>query len=120
MTQTEWTRERKLTALVRLPWTVTTERNADEGYLVARVAELPSVIATGDTEKELARDLWESLEASLAVYVDYGDEIPLPVGQVLPWELPSAGPARIVFGHVRGDAWDVSAASVGRTMVVGR
>jgi predicted RNase H-like HicB family nuclease len=119
MAQQEWTRARKLAALMRLPWTVTTERNADEDYLVARVAELPSVIATGATERELARDLWESLEASLVVYLDYDDTIPLPAEQVLPWERHDEARPRIVYGQVRGDAWSVSAASVGRTVVIG-
>jgi predicted RNase H-like HicB family nuclease len=108
MAARNWTREQKLRALMRLPWTVQTERNPEDGYLVARVVELPSVIATGDTEKELARDLWESLEASLAVYLDYGDEIPLPTGQVLPWDRSDAAETGSVYAELRGDAWEVS------------
>src|SRR5437588_156096 len=83
-----WTREQKLAALMRLPWTVRAEHNATDGYSVARVAELPSVIATGSNDRELARDLWESLQASLSVYLDYDDPLPLPSGAQLPWELP--------------------------------
>lgn len=104
-----WTREQKLAALLRLPWTIRVERDVDEGYIVARIGEIPSAIATGDTEAELERDLWESLRMSLQVYLDHDDEIPLPVAaKGLPWELkpPAQRVRAIIVARRRGEAWD--------------
>lgn len=83
MVQIEWTNEQKIDGLMRLPWSLSVEK--DDDGLVARVAEIPDAIATGANEKALALDLWESLRASLSVRVEHGDPIPLPVGSVLPW-----------------------------------
>lgn len=69
--------DRRLDALVRMPWTVRVEK-CDDGYLVARVDELPSVVATGDTEKQLEDDFWAALRATLSAYLEFGDEVPLP------------------------------------------
>ena len=84
MSEQNWTREQKLAALTRLPWTISTEREND-GTWIARVAEMSDAIATGKSERELAADLWESVYASLAVRLDRGDPIPLPSGCDLPW-----------------------------------
>lgn len=112
----EWTREQKLAALMRLPWTVRAERNTEDGYLVARVAELPSVLATGENDRELGRDLWESLEASLSCYLEFDDPIPLPKGVRLPWEGKVQRPQRsLVHINVGGAAWDALATSDGAT-----
>ena len=84
-----WTREAKLDALVRLPWTVDVDRNAEEGYLILRVRELPGTIATGD-EEVVEREFWESLRATLACYLEFDDPIPLPLGvALLPWNVPA-------------------------------
>ena len=101
-----WTREQQLRALVRLPWTVRSERNATEGYLVARVVELPSVIATGANETDLEKDFWDALEATLETFLEHGDPIPLPRGQKLPWEQdrPKLPEVRRLASTM-GDAW---------------
>lgn len=65
MKQTTWTNEQKLAALMALTWSVSVETDPADGSFIARVAEVPDAIATGATERELARDLFESLECSL-------------------------------------------------------
>jgi predicted RNase H-like HicB family nuclease len=85
-----WTPEQKLDALMKLPWTVVSGRNEEDGYYVARVAELEGVLATGATLKELGRDLWESLRSGLACRLEFDDDIPLPAGIRAPWELMAA------------------------------
>jgi predicted RNase H-like HicB family nuclease len=105
-----WTHEQKLAALLRLPWTIHVERDESEGYLVGRVREVPSALATAEDPKDLERELWESLRVSLEVYLDHGDVPPLPAGASrLPWDVE---PARYEIAfvkatHRRGEAWDV-------------
>ena len=82
----EWTSTQKLRYMVGLNWTVTVERDPDEGYVILRVKELPSVIATGATNDALENDFWESLEATLQAALEFGDPVQLPVGQKAPWE----------------------------------
>ena len=86
-----WTPQQKLAALMRLPWTVRTRRDSEDGYII-EIDEFPSVVAAGDTEKEVGRDLWEALEATLYAYLAHGDVIPLPPGGVLPWEATEEPP----------------------------
>jgi predicted RNase H-like HicB family nuclease len=99
----------KIKALLRLPWSLQIAKNADDGGLVARVAELPSVLATGDTEEELAEDLWAALRATFAGYLHFGDTIPLPAGiTAMPWEQAprkTIQPMDYVSGTLRGAAW---------------
>ena len=107
-----WTNEQKVRALLHLPWTV--EPSTEDGVLIVRVKELPSVIATGATEEELERDYWESLQATLEVYVGHDDPIPLPPRVAnLPWE-NVARPRFNFIGVInskRGDAFNVEKAS---------
>ena len=86
-----WTPAQQIHYLMRLPWSVSVERVTDDGdpYWVARVGEIPSALATGSDEAELEREFWASLEASLRVYVEEGDEIPIPKGVFLPWKRPA-------------------------------
>jgi predicted RNase H-like HicB family nuclease len=65
-------------ALVSQPWTITVERDAEDHYLVARVAEIPDAIATGDDERSLMRDLWDAIATSLMARIDHGEEPPVP------------------------------------------
>ena|ERR1700737_2846020 len=83
----KWTDQDKLRFLVSRSWTVTVERDKDEGYVILRVKELPSVIATGNDNKALEDDFWESLQASLETALQFGDPIQLPGGEKAPWEL---------------------------------
>ncbi len=86
MSNAMWTNERKLEALLRLPWTLHMTRNSEDGYWVMRVGELPAALATGATPEELERAFWESLRETLAVFLKEGDEIPLPPGiSRYPW-----------------------------------
>ena len=87
-----WTQEEQLAALMRLPWTLNVETDID-GSLVVQVGEIHDAIGTGKDVKELARDLWESLRASLDIRLENGDDIPLPRGYaLLPWEPGFAEP----------------------------
>lgn len=107
-TTPNWSRDQKLAALMALPWTVSVEHDSD-GSLIARVAEMPDSIATGETEKALARDLWESIEASLSVRLDNDDPFVVPPGITLPWELgkaPPAPPADVIVCELKGPAWE--------------
>lgn len=79
-----WTRERKLLALMALPWGIRVDRE-DDGTFVAYVNEIPDALATADAEPDLGVEVWRSLYASLAVRLDHDDELPLPHGCVLPW-----------------------------------
>jgi hypothetical protein len=112
-----WTREQKLQALLRLPWTFTVERNEPGRYWVARVVEVPSAIATADNERQLSREAWASLQASLEVYLDNDDDVPLPPGiQRVPWE---AGPrltprvSTVVRKLQPGEAWQSTDTTAG-------
>jgi len=113
MNAESWTEERKLAALMRLPWDVRIARERD-GSLVAEVAEIRDAIATGGTAKELAKDLWESLYASLAARLRNEDPIPIPAGRELPWvETPEPAPMpqvkRVVMRLVQDIAPDYEA-----------
>jgi predicted RNase H-like HicB family nuclease len=79
-----WTDERRLAFLLRLPWTLVAE-TTPEGDSLIRVAELPSAVGTGATQQEIERDLWDALTAALRAYLHFGDPIPVPVGRKLPW-----------------------------------
>lgn len=85
----DWTPKQKLKYLSSLNWTVTVERDPDEGYVILRVKELPAVIATGKDNQALEEDFWESLEASLQCALEFGDPIQLPNGGKAPWEQPT-------------------------------
>lgn len=120
-----WTQEEKIEALLRLPWTVKTARTED-GF-VAEVAELPSALATGDTMKLLARDLWDSLKATLTSYLEFNDPIPLPAGVSAPWEASESPAPRTVAvrratGSLGGEGWQkatlVSTASSSRSEIL--
>ena len=92
----------RLTALMRLPWTIHVKRDEEDGSLVAQVAEVPDAIGTGADSKHVAKDLWESLYASLEMRLEHGDEIPLPEGVAAPWSSgaePPSAPEEIVVGQ---------------------
>lgn len=100
MTRDTWTPQQRLLALMRLPWTVRVERDEADGSWVAQVAEVPDAIATGRSMKELARDLWESLTASLEIRLEHGDAVPLPHGSALPWR-GHPSPSVVAFREVQ-------------------
>jgi len=86
MSAPKWTDEQKLLALLELPWSIAVSQDPADGSLIAEVGEIPDAIATGNTEKDLAIDLWESLKASLAIRLEHGDAIQLPPSaSELPW-----------------------------------
>lgn len=84
-----WTTEEQLEYLKRLPWSVKAEVTP-ENDLVLRVVELPAATGSGPTSdhKVAERDLWESLTETLRAYLQFGDPIPLPVDEPLPWTEP--------------------------------
>jgi hypothetical protein len=93
---------------LRLPWTIRVTRNDEDGYLVARVAELPDVIVTAANEKELDCELWASLRASVECRLHFGDEVPAPARD------PDAVNAPVLRHRshrtaVLGEAWGQSA-----------
>lgn len=63
-----------------LPWTIVRE-TTPEGDHVLKIAELPSVVVSGDTDEELHAELSESLRESLRAYLHFGDSIPVPAGK---------------------------------------
>lgn len=67
-----------LDAYLRLPWTLQLERDEADGVSILRVAELPSVLAAGETEAELDEFFWDALETTLIDYLADGEPIPLP------------------------------------------
>ena len=87
MTHNMWTNERKLDALLRLPWTLRMDHNVEDGHWSMRVAELPAAIVTAERVEDLEDAFWESLRETLKVFLEHGDVIPLParVAQY-PWE----------------------------------
>ena len=85
-----WDQRRKLDYLLGLPWTISLELTPERDRLL-RVRELPSVMGSGDSDEEIERDFWDSLETTLRSYLHFGDDIPLPVGLTLPWK--DAAPA---------------------------
>jgi predicted RNase H-like HicB family nuclease len=69
--------DRQLDHLMSLPWTIVRE-TTPEGDRILKVAELPSVIASGETDEEMNVELAESLRESLRAYLHFGDPIPVP------------------------------------------
>jgi len=90
-----WTEERKLGYLLRLPWTFVAETTS-EGDLVVRVAEVPAAVGTGATPEEIASDAWEALSDALRAHLHFGDPVPLPAGSSLPWAAGGVAPAFVV------------------------
>lgn len=80
-----WNTEAKLRYLIRLPWTILAETTED-GEKVLKVAEVPSAMGSGPTDEASIADLWDSLQSSLEAYLHFGDPVPTPEEQALPWE----------------------------------
>lgn len=91
MAQRQWTKDEKLLALMALPWDVQVVAEED-GSFFAKVSEIPDAVADGEDERELAREIWQSLYASLALRLDRAMPITLPDGCALPWEVQMAPP----------------------------
>lgn len=91
-----WTPQQQLAALMRLPWSVRVESEGSDRSLVARVVEIPDAIGRGNSVKEVAKHLWESLVASLERRLDQGELIPLPPASSLPWMAEPTPPAEVV------------------------
>lgn len=75
--------------LLRLPWTIITEERTDDGrYWVATVAELPGLVATGETPEQLDASLWDALRNHIEERLEYGDHFDIPGGlpQLPVWE----------------------------------
>jgi hypothetical protein len=96
-----WTPEQKLESLLRLPWTIATERTP-EGDRLLRVVEIPSAVGCGATPAEAESDLWESLRASLSAYLHFEDAIPLPRGTDLPWRARASNVTRTISLRLHG------------------
>jgi predicted RNase H-like HicB family nuclease len=116
-----WTRESQIQHLVRLPWTVVLDRDAD-GDFVATVAELPFLVASGPTEKAASRDLFEALWTAMDAMLEHCDAVPLPHDELLPWERGVEPPvpmeqhlANMVVG---GDAWSPTASSISQSLAL--
>lgn len=86
-----WTTEQKLDFLMTRPWSIDVTKSED-GYFVARVKEVPDALATGADDRELARELWESLRSSLSARIEFGADLPRPHDEPLPWERGIAPP----------------------------
>ncbi len=93
-----WTLDQQREHLLALPWTV--QVTSEDGDLVARVSELPGLVAVGSDERELQQELFSALEAMLDALLVHGDPISLPAHAELPWEKGKA-PAQQVVGIAR-------------------
>lgn len=104
-----WTTKQRLEALMRLPWTILTEKSEFGDYSVWRIAEMPDAIVTGTEERELARETYLALKASLACRLEFGDEITLPPGTQLPWANGAEPPVTLRPAKIdgAGDAWQL-------------
>jgi predicted RNase H-like HicB family nuclease len=69
--------DRQIEHLMSLPWTIVRE-TTPEGNDILKIAELPSVVVSGDTDEEMTAELAESLRESLRAYLHFGDPIPVP------------------------------------------
>lgn len=91
-----WTREKQIEFLLALPWTVQAE-TTPEGDRLLRIAEIPSAVGSGETDDDLAADLWDSLRASLEAFLHFADTVPLPAGVYgLPWVVKRPTPVFVV------------------------
>ena len=112
MSDMPWTDAQRLEALMELPWTIHVETDDTDGSYVAHVAEVPDAIATGATLRDLARDLYESLAASLEVRLHNDDAIPLPAGHTVPWTTGPYQPRRAHIDLIIGQQRTTSAIDV--------
>ncbi|MCL2236140.1 MAG: type II toxin-antitoxin system HicB family antitoxin [Defluviitaleaceae bacterium] len=64
-----------------LPYTMAIQYVKDEegDYFYGRILELPGANAMGSTRKEVCDNLWEVLELTLEVKLEFGDPIPMPI-----------------------------------------
>lgn len=99
----QWTTAQKVAHFMRLPWTVSVDRDLADGSLIASVTEIPDAIATGANESALMADLWQSLKASIECRLEFGDSVTIPAGAVLPWELGQAPPVKTPLQRIKID-----------------
>ena len=101
---TEWTLDQQRQYLLGLAWTV--QVTSEDGDLVARVAELPGLVAVGAKEKELQRELFAALEAMLDAMLVEGDPISVPGNAALPWDEGKAPPVPVDSKRFIGLSYD--------------
>lgn len=116
-----WTKEDQATYLVSLPWTVELVVESPTEY-VATIAELPFLVATGDSVKAASKDLFDALSTAIEGMLEHGDEIPVPKGIVLPWERGIEPPKKpdqqycdIILG---GEAWSPTASTISQSLTL--
>ena len=83
----------KVVALLRLPWTIVQER-LPGGEILFRVVEIPAAVGEGATAQEAEADLWEALAEALAALIHFGDPVPMPAGGPPPWLKQASGVVR--------------------------
>ena len=92
----EWTVERKVRELLRLPWTISTATDPDDECLVARVAEIPGVVGIGTDPESVDSDFWAAFRATLEALLESGDRVPLPPSvDCYPWDRASNRPTPV-------------------------
>lgn len=80
--------DEKIALLLRLPWTLTVDRDPSDDSLTASIAELPEFVASGADERALVSDIHDGLHALFLDYLEEDeDSLPLPAGAVLPWRV---------------------------------
>lgn len=70
---------KEIERLATLPWTVEMRRNHD-GSIFARIIELPGCMTEGANRQKALRNLDEALRLWLAVEMEQGAFIPIPLG----------------------------------------
>lgn len=93
-----WTMEQKISSMLQLPWTVTSDPADDPGEFIVRVKELPGVVVIG-TEAEIEGEFWDALRLAIETRLEHNEPPTLPPKvQCLPWEQSFTTP-RVVLAH---------------------
>jgi hypothetical protein len=82
----DWTTEQKVKSLMRLPWTVMSEKADDPDEFIVRVKELPGTVVVG-TKDEIDEEFWDALRTGIEARLQFDDGFELPPGvRCLPWK----------------------------------
>lgn len=104
---------RKMRAYLELPWSIEVEERHDDGsYFVARVGELPGLVATGETREELDSALWEAIEDHVRSYLEDDQQPPLPPGAEAAFEIIDRSDRQADHVFLVDSSSDVSASTV--------
>jgi predicted RNase H-like HicB family nuclease len=114
-----WTTEAKVSHLVGLPWTVDVLVVSQDEF-VATIREFPFLVASGESEKAVSRNLYGALSTAIGAMLDYGDPIPAPRGELFPWdqraEPPTRPEERLSEIVITDDGWRPTASAISQSL----